>query len=58
MTQQEYMESLVLIQEKEEVKINLQKIIQDFRMEGFYDEDIYDFIRDLVLTEMHKKYKQ
>lgn len=52
----EYMEGLVLIKEKSQLEESLEKIIVDFRNEGFYDEDIYDYIRDITLTQLHKKF--
>ena len=52
----EYMEGLVLIKEKSQLEESLERIIVDFRNEGFMDEDIYDFIRDITLTKLHKKY--
>ena len=57
MTTQQYLEGLVLIKEKKELQKNLKTIIEDFRKEGFYDEDIYHYINDLVLDILHTKYK-
>ena len=52
----EYMEGMVLVKEKNQLEESLEKIIVDFRKEGFYDEDIYDYIRDIILTQLHKKF--
>ena len=52
----EYMEELVLIKEKSQLEESLEKIIVDFRNEGFEDDDIYDYIRDITLTQLHKKF--
>ena len=52
----EYMEGMVLVKEKNQLEESLEKIIVDFRKEGFYDEDIYDYIRDITLTQLHKKF--
>ena len=52
----EYMEGLVLIKEKSQLEESLEKIIVDFRNEGFEDDDIYDNIRDITLTQLHKKF--
>ena len=52
----EYMEGMVLVKEKKQLEESLEKIIVDFRKEGFYDEDIYDYIRDITLTQLHKKF--
>ena len=52
----EYMEGMVLVKEKNQLEESLEKIIVDFRKEGFFDEDIYDYIRDITLTQLHKKF--
>lgn len=52
----EYMEGLVLVNEKNQLEESLERIIVDFRNEGFMDEDIYDYIRDITLTQLHKKF--
>ena len=52
----EYMEGLVLVKEKNQLEESLEKIIVDFRNEGFMDDDIYDYIRDITLTQLHKKF--
>ena len=45
------------MKEKNQLEESLEKIIVDFRNEGFYDEDIYDYIRDITLTQLHKKFE-
>ena len=52
----EYMEGLVLVKEKSQLEESLEKIITDFRNEGIEDDDIYDYIRDITLTQLHKKF--
>jgi len=52
----DYMEGLVLVEEKQQLVSNINSIIGDFRNEGFYDDDIYDYLNDLILTELHNKY--
>lgn len=52
----EYMEGLVLVKEKNQLEESLERIIVDFRNEGFMDDDIYDYIRDITLTQLHKKF--
>lgn len=52
----EYMEGMVLVKEKNQLEDSLHKIIDDFRNEGFFDEDIYQYINQTVLTVLHNKY--
>ena len=52
----DYMEGLVLVEEKQQLVSDINSIIGDFRNEGFYDDDIYDYLNDLILTELHNKY--
>jgi hypothetical protein len=52
----DYMEGLVLVEEKQQLVSDINSIIGDFRNEGFYDGDIYDYLNDLILTELHNKY--
>ena len=49
----EYMEGLALQNAKQRVQLDMFKMIKDFREEGFEDEDIYDYMRDIVLNLMH-----
>jgi len=51
----EYMEGLVNQREVIVMKEKMLKVIRDFRNEGFEDEDIYDYIKDIVLMIMHGK---
>ena len=53
MTNLEYMEGLALQNAKQRVQLDMFKMIKDFREEGFEDEDIYDYMRDIVLNIMH-----
>lgn len=52
----DYMEGLVLVEEKQQLVSDINSIIGDFRNEGFYDGNIYDYLNDLILTELHNKY--
>ena len=52
----DYMEGLVLVEEKQQLVSDINSIIDDFRNEGFYDDAIYDYLNDLILTELHNKY--
>ena len=52
----DYMEGLVLVEEKQQLVSNIHSLVSDFRNEGFYDDDIYDYLNDLILTELHNKY--
>ena len=52
----DYMEGLVLIKEKQQLVSDINSIIGDFRDEGFYDGDIYDYLNGLILNELHNKY--
>ena len=49
----EYMEGLALQNAKQRIQLDMFKMIKDFREEGFEDEDIYDYMRDMVLNLMH-----
>jgi hypothetical protein len=52
----DYMEGLVLIKEKQQLISDINSIIGDFRDEGFYDGDIYEYLNGLILNELHNKY--
>lgn len=52
----DYMEGLVLIKEKQQLVSDINSIIGDFRDEGFYDGDIYEYLNGLILNELHNKY--
>lgn len=53
MENQEYMEGLALQNEKQKIELSMFMMIKDFREEGFADEDIYDYMRDIVLKLLH-----
>ena len=53
MTNQEYMEGLALQNEKQRIQLSMFNMIRDFHEEGFAEEDIYDYMRDMVLNLMH-----
>ena len=52
----DYMEGMVLIKEKQQLVSDINSIIGDFRDEGFYDGDIYEYLNGLILNELHNKY--
>ena len=58
----EYMEGLVLYKEEDKMKVCLDKIIRDFRKEGFYDNDIYEYlckrVMDVMLKDEFDKHKE
>ena len=35
----------------------LKNIVKDLRNEGFYDDDIYDYLNNITLSVLHKKYE-
>ena len=49
-----YMEGLVLYKEEDKMKLCIEKIVKDFRIEGFYDEDIYEYMKKIVMDVMLK----
>jgi|TARA_B110000483_G_scaffold16027_1_gene17930 hypothetical protein len=53
MRNQEYMEGLALQNEKQRIQLSMFMMIKDFREEGFEEEDIYDYMRDMILNLMH-----
>ena len=53
MRNQEYMEGLALQNEKQRIQLSMFMMIKDFREEGFEEEEIYDYMRDMVLNLMH-----
>lgn len=55
MNTMEYMEGLVDQRDAIVMKEKMLKVIKEFRNEGFEDEDIYDYIKDIVLMMMHGK---
>jgi len=49
-----YMEGLVLYKEEDKMKLCIEKIVKDFRIEGFYDDDIYEYMKKIVMDVMLK----
>jgi hypothetical protein len=49
-----YMEGLVLYKEEDKMKLCIEKIVKDFRIEGFYDDDIYEYMKKRVMDVMLK----
>jgi len=50
-----YMEGLVLYKEEDKMKLCIEKIVKDFRIEGFYDDDIYEYMKKIVMDVMLKE---
>lgn len=55
MTNQQYMEGLALQNEKVIMQESMFNMIKDFRNEGFEDEEIYYYMKDIILNLMHGK---
>ncbi len=53
----EYIDGLVNIANKEVLCVVINSIIKDLRDEGFYDDDIYEYINNVTLSILHKKYE-
>ena len=49
-----YMEGLVLYKEEDKMKLCIEKIVKDFRIEGFYDDAIYEYMKKRVMDVMLK----
>ena len=56
-----YMEGLVLYKEEDKMNDCIEKIVKDFRVEGFYDDDIYEYlckkVMDVMLKDEFEKWK-
>lgn len=52
----EYIDGLVTTFMKEQLVNVLEDIINELRDEECFDEDIYDYINQIVLTILHNKY--
>lgn len=52
----EYIDGLVTTFMKEQLVNVLEDIINELRDEEYFDEDIYDYINQIVLTILHNKY--
>ena len=50
----DYMNGLVLYKEEDKMKVCIEKIIKDFRVEGFFDDDIYEYLKKVVMDVMLK----
>lgn len=50
----DYMEGLVLYKEEDKMKVCIEKIVKDFRVEGFFDDDIYEYLKKVVMDVMLK----
>lgn len=50
----DYMNGLVLYKEEDKMKVCIEKIVKDFRVEGFFDDDIYEYLKKVVMDVMLK----
>ena len=53
----EYIDGLVNLSDKEVLCVVLKNIVKDLRNEGLYDDDIYDYLSNIALSIIHKKYE-
>lgn len=58
----EYMEGVVLYKEEDKMMNLIDVIIKDFRKEGFFDDDIYEYmckrVMDVMLKDEFKKWEE
>lgn len=52
----EYIDGLVNISDKEVLCVVLKNIVMNLRNEGFYDDDIYEYLNNVSLNLLHQKY--
>ena len=58
MNEKEYIDGNVTTFVKEQYESNIMHMVNDLRDEGFFDEQIYDYLNDIIIQLMHgKKYK-
>ena len=53
----EYIDGLVNTSDKEVLCVVLKNIMMDLRSEGFYDDDIYEYLNNISLKLLHQKYE-
>jgi hypothetical protein len=53
----EYIDGLVNISDKEVLCVVLKNIVMNLRSEGFYDDDIYEYLNNVSLKLLHQKYE-
>ena len=58
MNEKEYIDGNVTIFVKEQYESNIMHMVNELRDEGFFDEQIYDYLNDIIIQLMHgKKYR-
>ena len=53
----EYIDNIINQIVKDRVVDSVEDLINDLRKEECFDEDIYEYINQIVLTILHSKYK-
>jgi len=57
MNEKEYIDGNVTTFVKEQYESNIMHMVNELRDEGFFDEQIYDYLNDIIIQLMHgKKY--
>mgnify|MGYP001098323715 CR=1 FL=1 len=57
MNEKEYIDGNVTTLVKEQYESNIMHMVNELRDEGFFDEQIYDYLNDIIIQLMHgKKY--
>ena len=49
-----YMEGMVLYKEEDKMKECIERIINEFRIDGFNEDDIYCYMKRVVISVMSK----
>ena len=49
-----YMEGMVLYKEEDKMKECLEKIINEFRKDDFFENEIYDYLKKIIIDVMLK----
>lgn len=58
MNDKEYIDGNVTTFVKKQYESNIMHMVNELRDEGFFDEQIYDYLNDIIIQLMHgKKYK-
>lgn len=50
----DYMEGMVLYKEEDKMKVCIEKIVREFRVDGFFEDDIYEYMKKVVMDVMLK----
>ena len=49
-----YMEGMVLYKEEDKMKVCLEKIINEFRKDDFFEDEIYEYLKKIIMDVMLK----